>query len=453
MPTRTSRWLVFAATACLIVCPIACARANDPPPTLVLVGGERIAATFVNLHAPTEATPSGELELTGADGKKFRKPLEAIVSWGVRRDFESQPQFLLRDGGVIVAELLGTDSGVWRIGADTTSFASRQPIWTSAELPIAALAGAIFAGPDDPAARDRLAAQLRRSSESDRDEVWMDQGNIVRGELTLAPVAQNPAGAFDQPARGLPPWRLKVRQREVEVAHDRVRAIRLRPRAPQADVKARMLLGFVDGSLLAVTDASPQDDAIKLSLAGGGEAKLPRQTFLESLCLVRPLHDRVAYLADREPAEQRHLPYLSVQRAAQRNHNALGGLPRWNGQIYSKALGVCSQSFVVYSLDSLGSPDSASSPDRKWERLSADVAIDRAAGSGGAVTFRIFLETPDGWEVAAESGAVRGGDPPTPISASLRGANRVALVVDYGERLDVLDYANWLNLRVEAPPP
>jgi hypothetical protein len=38
--------------------------------------------------------------------------------------------------------------------------------------------------------------------------------------------------------------------------------------------------------------------------------------------------------------------------------------------------------------------------------------------------------------------------PPTPISVDVRGGKRLSLIVDFAERGDELDHADWLNARL-----
>ena len=52
------------------------------------------------------------------------------------------------------------------------------------------------------------------------------------------------------------------------------------------------------------------------------------------------------------------------------------------------------------------------------------------------------------WTTAYESPIIRGGEPPTPISLDLKGASRLALIVEFADRGDELDHANWLNARL-----
>jgi hypothetical protein len=47
-----------------------------------------------------------------------------------------------------------------------------------------------------------------------------------------------------------------------------------------------------------------------------------------------------------------------------------------------------------------------------------------------------------------ESPIVRGSNQPIPISVDVAGVQRMALIVDFAERGDALDYANWLNARL-----
>ena len=43
---------------------------------------------------------------------------------------------------------------------------------------------------------------------------------------------------------------------------------------------------------------------------------------------------------------------------------------------------------------------------------------------------------------------VRGGQPPVPLSVDLKGAKRISLLVDFADRGDELDHADWLDARL-----
>jgi hypothetical protein len=46
---------------------------------------------------------------------------------------------------------------------------------------------------------------------------------------------------------------------------------------------------------------------------------------------------------------------------------------------------------------------------------------------------------------------MRGGDDPRPISLPLDGATELSLVVDYADRGDERDHADWVDARLESP--
>jgi endo-alpha-N-acetylgalactosaminidase len=77
-------------------------------------------------------------------------------------------------------------------------------------------------------------------------------------------------------------------------------------------------------------------------------------------------------------------------------------------------------------------------------RFEAALGIDDSTGGRGSVQFRVLV---DGQEKYA-SPIVRGGDAPLPVSVDITGAQKLELVVDYADRADVLDHADWLNARV-----
>jgi hypothetical protein len=78
------------------------------------------------------------------------------------------------------------------------------------------------------------------------------------------------------------------------------------------------------------------------------------------------------------------------------------------------------------------------------KRFQADLGIDDSTNGQGSVQFRVLV---DGEEKFV-SPIVRGGKPPVPVSIDITGAKTLELVVDYADRADVLDHADWLNARL-----
>jgi hypothetical protein len=132
---------------------------------------------------------------------------------------------------------------------------------------------------------------------------------------------------------------------------------------------------------------------------------------------VRPRQERVAYLTDLAPID------------------VLGGRLRAGGFLEDQGLGMHSRSRAIYAVP----------PGTK--RFEADVAIDDAAAGRGMVVFRVLRLSGQAWSVAADSPAIRGGAAPAPLSVDVSEAEQIALVVEFGERGDECDWANWLGAR------
>jgi hypothetical protein len=105
---------------------------------------------------------------------------------------------------------------------------------------------------------------------------------------------------------------------------------------------------------------------------------------------------------------------------------------RAGGRSYVKGIGMHSASRLTYRLDG------------KHRRFEAEVAIDDETDGRGSVVFRVFVDDRE----AYKSPVIRGGMPPAPISVDIRGGKRLSLIVDFAERGDELDHADWLNARL-----
>ena len=429
---RRARLVVVAGVGfMLLVAGAAAVSANDA--TLYLIGDSPKTAQVVGLDATALRVRLGE---DGDEAQTQSIPWSQVAYWGCRRAPQSLPQWLFQDGGTIVANVLRADQQRWRGGNDDFAFASLSSIWDDVGCPTSGLVGAILQPPYSTVARDQLEFRIRGAN-GEVDRLWLVGGNAVTGEFVQAGVKNDQAIAES--------WDFRVRSRTLSIASQRIVGISLQQSEPQA---VRFWLGFRDGSLLAVSswDKAPIRNAIRLNLACGGTAEMQQAAFYEQLCYVRPHHQGVLFLADAEPAEQRHRPYLSVQRTMRRGASVLGGLARVRERVYGKALGVSSESYLVYDLERL---KEQAGVDRPWRRLVTSVALDDRAGPSGSVNYQVFLRKADGWATASSSGLVRSGDAPKPLQVDVEGARQIALVVGYGERGDTQDYANWLDPHLE----
>lgn len=106
-------------------------------------------------------------------------------------------------------------------------------------------------------------------------------------------------------------------------------------------------------------------------------------------------------------------------------------------QVFSKGLGMFPALCLAYSLDG------------QYRRLQGSLAIDARAHLKGSVVLRVLVENAQSqWNTAYESPVIRGNEPPVDFSIDVRQAQRLALLVDFADRGDECDYANWLDLRL-----
>lgn len=193
------------------------------------------------------------------------------------------------------------------------------------------------------------------------------------------------------------------------------------------------MIGFADGSRLLATRLSLVGDAVELDLAGIGPAK----STAAQVVAIQPLDGKAVYLSDLKPASYKHVPYLSLDWPYANDACVSGGPLRADGKLFLKGLGMHSAARITYDL--AGS--------YRW--LRSELAIDDSAGAAGSVAFRVFVDTGDGrWQPRYASGAQRGGEPSTAMSVDLAGAKRISLLVEFADRGDQQDDADWLNARL-----
>jgi hypothetical protein len=152
----------------------------------------------------------------------------------------------------------------------------------------------------------------------------------------------------------------------------------------------------------------------------------------KEMVFLQPRGGQAIYLSDLKPEGHRHVSYLTMTWPFRSDRSVCGAMLQVGGKAYLKGLGMHSASRITYVLS------------EPYRRFQAALAIDDQAEGGGSVAFRVFV---DG-QVRYSSPMVRGGQDPLPISVDLAGAKRLDLVVDFAERADELDRADWLDARL-----
>lgn len=397
-----------AVAAAHVVEPLAMRTIRASEPIAVLRGGERLPARLVAIDA------EGRLELALPDGKRSLAAND-IAAWGAPVEPRRGIVVLFRDGGSLPLESLSTIDGTGRV----ESAALGRFL-----IPVHDWAGIVLHLPPQLADRDALANRValvdldgpggQPAPVRERDELWFENGDELTGEV----VSIDEERVTFRAAAG-----------EVRIELARLQAIALAsPRRPVPAPRGAWV-GFDDGSLLLAASVKTMESTVEASRGGQpvGSAAL------ESLAFYQPLAPGATWLSDLEPAGYRHVPFLDIPWPFRADRNVAGGRLRARGRMHLKGLGMHSASRITYKLD------------KPYRRFAADLAIDDAAGDQGSVVFRVLA---DGKQ-AYKSEIVRGGEPPLAISVDIAGAKQLSLLVEFADRGDERDLANWLDARVE----
>ena len=401
-----------------------------------------LLAPAVGAEAPLAVPAAGEpfhAELTGiaADGqitfsigpKPLAMPAADLVCWGRCPEQGRGGALVFDDGTLLMAEIIAADKEKLIVNSDVLG---------TLKLPLEAFSGIVFQLPSQPADRDKLVDRLARAA-GDSDRLLLHNGDELAGLLT---------GIVDDAAR------LRTDVGPVEIKIDRAAALVFNPALKHKTPKSRQLrawAGLSDGSRLLATRLLMDRQSLRITAFG--------QTFSASpsaLVFLQPLGGRAVYLSDLKPAEYRQTPYLDLLWPYRTDRNVTGGMLRCGGRLYLKGLGVHSAARLVYAISPLplgegpgvraGSalPHAGEGQGVRARRFEAELGVDDSTGGRGSVQFRVLV---DGREKFA-SPIVRGGDAPVPVSVDITDAEKLELVVDYADRADVLDHADWLNARM-----
>jgi hypothetical protein len=364
-----------------------------------------------------------------------------LAYFGRYRDAESGPQIVLADGGVVRADLLRADLERFVIG-DATGLAIGQ--WDESVLPRTAVRGLFWQPPAAPADRDRLLRDLTQYSEAD-DRLLLIDGQSISGKVVGLPQAAANRPADDR--RDVEAFRL-AREGATEplvVPAAKVVAVSFGgvPTEGLDDARISAWIGLNDGSLVHGTSVVVRGDVVTVSLAAGGQLKSTTsgrggraKSFWDAVTYIELRGPRVHWISDLPHAGYKHIPYISVQRQPAMDQSVLGSRLRHGETVVRKGVGMPSASRLAYDVAG-------------FRRFEAEIAIDEQAALQGSAVFKVLLETSPGqWQAAYESPVVRGGDPPRRVSVDLRGAARLALIVEFADRGDECDYANWLHARL-----
>jgi hypothetical protein len=407
-----------------------------------LVIGHFLVAAAIRVHGA---------ELIQLDGQPIDAQLQAIdpetlqfiaksplslafdnfVRWGHPREPRAQIMVMLANGGRLMAAAAWSGGAPLRLDADKVIVLT--DMWGEVPLQRSLGRGVVFAQRSHPRERERL-EDLVRGEPSPGPS--LEGREIESADLVLLTNKDRVAGKLTALAGGS--LTLETAAGPVKLPLSRVEAIVFGREESAAAPAERppppmIVVGTRDGSLVYANGikGSKNELAIeaagRLRLAGGG---------VDEVVFLQSLGGRFVYLSDLEPDGYRHVPYLSIEWPYARDRNVRGEPLSVGGQRYLKGIGMHSASRLTYKLDG------------NYRRFDSAVAIDDSAGKRGSVTFGVYVQRNGAWTEAFTSDIVHGGEAPRPLSVDVTGAQGLTLTVDYADRGDELDHADWLDARL-----
>ncbi len=435
LPSRTVRCaLIMLATSASAVTLLAHAnrlKADDPPRTsALLVGGESFAGALVG------SDEVGRLVFSAPEGSRI-VALADLVRWGHPREPRSGSIVLLAGGGWLLAEVDSADQEAIRLQSETFGELS---------LPLGWVAAVILISPADWRLRDALIDRLGGVPPTARHIAG--QPDTVDGPTRAAPAT--PAEQSDLTLEGdqvhlangdtlsgtVSAWSateitLEVEGRPTTIELGKIAAVAFDPSLADAPPAAgdRTWLGFADGSRLVASIVNPREDAVVLQVRLGHALRCS----LDDLVCMQPLGSRVRYLSDVAADSYRYVPLLSLSWPYRTDRSVTDTWLRARRDVYIKGIGMHSPARLTYKIAD------------GEKRFAASVALDDQTGGRGSVVFRVFV---DGNE-RFKSPLVTGGMAPLAVEVDVSGGRLVSLLVDYADRGDELDRADWLDARLE----
>lgn len=408
-------WLRLIAIGGLLG--LACGQCSAAAPWVVPVDGAPFPAELVSVDKNGEfafrTIGQNDEVLTTANLRTFSA--DDLVRWSHPKPPRPQPIVLLADGSRLVAAADWSGGAAVRTEGD--SLVVLSDFWDEVRLPRSRVRGLVFAIRRRPPDRQRLEDQIRASA-GNQDTVLLTNRDRLHGE-----VVQIDGGTLT----------LTTDVGDAKLPLSRIESVTFAAGGNRANHNALMIVGLRDGSLLYVDELLADETRLVAKLAG--DIQLAGSN-VEEIASLQLLRGTLTYLSDLEPADYRHVPYLNIPWPFQRDRNALGDSLTVDGLRYVKGIGMHSAARLTHRLDD------------QYRRFDVEIALDDSTNHRGSVIFRVYLLRGSQWQAAYASDVVRGGERPQPVSIDVEGAQAMTLIVDYADRGDELDHADWLDARL-----
>lgn len=321
----------------------------------------------------------------------------------------TKPRVYLLDGSVLLADKLIFDSGTltldWTAGKAT-------------QLPVASVRAVqlgVEVNQDGVVVTDSAFAAAIDDQTDNRDALFVrrdDKLTEVRG--VIESLGKREAAFF---------WNDKPRKIDRKNIYGLVFAVT----AGRPDLTGAARAALTDGSAVWGRAKSLDGKVLTLERDDGVTLAIPwnKVTRLD----VRS--ERMVFLSDLEPINARSegiatLPTWPIQR----DRSVMGNPITLGGRTYDKGLGTHAAARIEYAAG-------------RYDVFAAMIGIDaHTAGRGDCV----FVVLADGREKLRQR--MTGKDKPREIRVDIAGADRLTLLVEPGEDLDIADHADWADARL-----
>jgi hypothetical protein len=380
---------------------------------LLFVGSAPPSARAATVIPATGARFEGQLQSVTADGQatflvdgaRRAMPLVDVARYGALVEPGQGIEVLLAGGGLIVADAVHSADEKLHI---------ESSLLGELAIPLEFVAGVVPEPPRDPQDRDHLINRvLDTAARSDR--LLLANGDELTGTISsLTGTAVT----------------IESQGQKLTVDLPRIAAVAFDPSlsATPHGGRDRVLVGLRDGSRIVVASVVANEKEAQLTMPDRTTWTVPA----DALVCLEPLAGTAKYLSDLTAESYRHLPFLSQSWPYRGDANATGTQLRAAGHPYAKGIGMHSAARLTYRLD------------KRYRRFAAEVALDDQVAKRGAAVFGLFVDDKLAWK----SEMIRGGIAPVPVDIDVTGAKRLSLIVEFGDRGDELDRANWLDARL-----
>jgi hypothetical protein len=191
---------------------------------------------------------------------------------------------------------------------------------------------------------------------------------------------------------------------------------------------ATVVVHLVDGSSIPGEPIASGPEVVHLEMVLGQRVEIP----LERIAGVTVQSASVVYLSDLEPVRAELSGMVHSPWPVRLNRSVGNEVMRLDGVEFERGIGVHSRTELEFTLGGA------------FQTFCATIGIDDSVRPRGSVVFRVLG---DGRELF-DSGSMSGAMPGREIAVDLAGVERLVLLVDYGDHMDLADHADWAAARL-----